>query len=253
MHNHNARYLVTLIVVLAIAAIVSRWYGGSREVAVDFSLYTAGPQRKAAFLAYFLPIIQRQNEEIMQDRERLLVLQARSFSLSDQEKKWVADIAREFGLDAFDIGDPSSWSVLVDRVDMIPPSLALVQGANESAWGTSRFARDGYNYFGQWCFTTGCGLVPTRRDTGALHEVAVFDSPVKSVERYIHNLNTHRAYRSLRDIRRSLRSESQVLTGEKLADGLGNYSARGTAYIDELKQMMRHNKLEELNPMPVHE
>ena len=42
-----------------------------------------------------------------------------------------------------------------------------MQAANESAWGTSRFARIGLNFFGQWCYSKGCGMVPKRRNTGA--------------------------------------------------------------------------------------
>ena len=38
---------------------------------------------------------------------------------------------------------------LLRRVDVIPPSLVLAQGAIESGWGTSRFARQGNNLYGQ--------------------------------------------------------------------------------------------------------
>ena len=41
---------------------------------------------------------------------------------------------------------------LMRRVDIIPIELVLMQAANESAWGTSRFAQKGYNFFGLWCF-----------------------------------------------------------------------------------------------------
>ena len=44
---------------------------------------------------------------------------------------------------------------LMLRVDVLPVSLALAQAANESAWGTSRFALQGNNIFGQWCYEPG--------------------------------------------------------------------------------------------------
>ena len=34
-------------------------------------------------------------------------------------------------------------------MDIIPPSLALAQSAEESGWGTSRFAQEGNALFGQ--------------------------------------------------------------------------------------------------------
>jgi len=98
-------------------------------------------------------------------------------------------------------------------VDTIPPSLALAQAANESAWGTSRFARQAHNYYGQWCFEKGCGIVPDRRDANKSHEVAAFDSPRESVARYLHNLNSNSAYKSLRDIRSRLKAANKPVTG----------------------------------------
>ena len=64
----------------------------------------------------------------------------------------------------------------------------------ESAWGTSRFAREGNNLFGQWCYKTGCGIVPKRRGEGQVHEVASFESVDAAVASYLRNINSHRAY-----------------------------------------------------------
>ena len=38
-------------------------------------------------------------------------------------------------------------------MDTIPVSLALAQAANESGWGTSRFALEGNALFGQWTWS----------------------------------------------------------------------------------------------------
>lgn len=46
-------------------------------------------------------------------------------------------------------------------MDILPPSLALAQAAEESGWGTSRFAREGNALFGQWTTDPDVkGLVP---------------------------------------------------------------------------------------------
>ena len=57
------------------------------------------------------------------------------------------------------------------------------------------------------------------------------------------NLNSHPAYQSLRDIRTQLRKEKQPVTGFSLAAGLTSYSERGEEYIEELRSMMKFNKL----------
>ena len=48
---------------------------------------------------------------------------------------------------------------LVERVDIIPTSIALAQAAKESGWGTSRFALEGNAIFGQWTWSDN-GIAP---------------------------------------------------------------------------------------------
>ena len=120
--------------------------------------------------------------------------------------------------------------------------LALVQAATESGWGRSRFALEGNNLFGHWCYEPGCGLVPARRNQGAAHEVAAFDSISESVSRYLHNLNTHAAYAPLRAIRARLRQQDEPPTAMALADGLVLYSERRDEYVDEIKSVIRVNR-----------
>ncbi|WP_207308721.1 glucosaminidase domain-containing protein [Marinobacter caseinilyticus] len=215
----------------------------STSGAPDFTDYEAGAERKGAFFSYFLPIVQQHNQEIQATRDELEVWAQAPGDLGWWDRGDVEDLAEYYGMDAFDVSSKADWKTLLRRVDVVPPSLALAQAANESAWGTSRFATKGNNYYGQWCFTEGCGLVPNSRDAGKAHEVAEFDSPEESVERYIHNLNSHKAYAPLRSIRETLRDSGNTATGSALAAGLGKYSERGDEYIKELRQMMQFNKL----------
>jgi Bax protein len=155
---------------------------------------------------------------------------------------WLARISREYGL------NPSSFELnfqpLLERVDIIPTSLILAQAANESAWGTSKFARLANNYFGQWCFTLHCGMIPSRRDSNKRHEVRKFLSPGDSVRAYLLNLNTNMHYALLRSIRADLRSKDKPLRGNLLSMGLVSYSERGHDYIQDIQAMISINSLE---------
>jgi Bax protein len=225
------------------------WPGEAVGPAPDFTVYEDVDERKETFFGYFLPLVELRNEEILQLRSELLRLHNEMDSLSGRQQRRVERVAEEYGLDAFDAGAPEDWNVLLRRIDVVPPSLALAQAANESAWGTSRFAREGNNYYGHWCFVTGCGLIPNSRPEGARHEVAAFDTPQHSVQRYIHNLNSHEAYTQLRLRREQLRDNGQPITGLELAGGLDRYSERGEEYIEELRSMIRFNNLDQLDEM----
>ena len=209
----------------------------------DFEEFPAGRERKAAFFGYFLPIIENQNREILATREKLDDWYQNPDTISAGDAAEISEIAARYRIDSFDTESDASWNKLFNRVDVVPPSLALAQSANESAWGTSRFARQGLNFFGQWCFKKGCGLVPKKRDANKTHEVAAFDSPEQSVRMYIRNLNSNSAYKGLRDIRAALRKSNHSVTGHALAGGLKRYSERGMEYVKELRQMIAGNKL----------
>jgi Bax protein len=124
------------------------------------------------------------------------------------------------------------------RVDIIPVELALIQAAKESGWGASRFARMGYNMYGQRCFKKGCGIVPNDRAEDKVFEVVKFKSVRDSVRSYMHNLNISHAYHDLRTMRFALRENEKVPDGYSLIPGLPLYSERRDAYLVELQDMI---------------
>ena len=167
--------------------------------------------------------------------------QASFLSSSEQDKF-------QFLLEEYRIKSQKVSDVLLElllRVDIIPIELIQVQTANESGWGTSRFAVQGYNFFGLWCYQTGCGFVPKHRTEGMTHEVAKFSTPAQGMYRYVLNLNRNKAYRQLQ-IKRQALLHSRKLTSFDLAMQLTTtleaYSERGQAYIDELQSMLRVNR-----------
>lgn len=211
----------------------------------DFASYTDVKEKKKAFFEYMLPMIREANSSVKEERKKVksyLTRLTEGKSLSQSEEEELTQLFTKYQL-----GKPDSFTVprvrkLLARVDIVPESLVLAQAANESAWGTSRFAKKANNFFGIWCYVPGCGLTPSRRDAGKHHEVRKYDSVQAGVKHYIKIINTQRAYRELRQIRAGLRNENNI-NGIALAEGLIRYSERGHEYVDEIKQMIRYNRL----------
>ena len=84
------------------------------------------------------------------------------------------------------------------RVDIIPPSLAIAQAAEESGWGTSRFAQEGNALFGQRAYEAHRGGIVPNRPEGKKFKVRAFDHLIDGVKAYVHNLNSHSAYEDFR-------------------------------------------------------
>ncbi len=210
--------------------------------------------KKKRFFEYLLPMITVANAQVLAERGKLLALQKRYNNnplLSTKDLSQLTVISNKYKMTVHSQAEKnhqqSHIEKLLTRVDLIPVSLVLAQSANESAWGTSRFAVEANNYFGMWCFTPNCGVKPARRTPGLNHEVAKFNSVQEGVSRYVLNLNTNSAYTELRQIRADLRLANTEITGFALAEGLERYSERGDAYVEEIQSMIRFNKLEAFN------
>ena len=213
------------------------------ENKVNFLDYPAGQERKQAFFNYLKPFVEEKNRSLISDRNKLIRLSQKA-KLNIREQRWLKHINQHYNNDAFDVNDDSHWAELLEKIDVIPAALALAQGAKESGWGTSRFAQQANNYFGQWCYKAGCGLIPNNRNHNSKHEVAKYESAKESVATYINNLNNHPAYKKLRDIREQLRKANKSISGHQLANGLQHYSERGQIYVEEIQALIRNNELE---------
>jgi len=231
------------LVLLCVAAALLLWPQAERLP--DFSAYDDVGEMKRAFFSHLAPAIQAENRRVLDQRQRLLDI-VENFERRDNigwlDRRWLKNLAEEYAVE-WDEQDPrSTLELLQRRVDMVPLPLALVQAATESGWGRSRFAAEGNNLFGQWCYTRGCGLVPANRNKGAQHEVAAFDSVRDAVASYLRNLNTHEAYLPLRRLRQQQREAGQTPRAEALIGGLIQYSERREDYVEEIRTVLRTNR-----------
>ena len=209
----------------------------------DMVLLDSIEHRKTVFFKSMLPLALRVNEEIGEARRRLFDLRKRSGAgrkLSTADRLWIEDMADRYEVKSANLDD------LLRRVDVIPPSLALAQAAEESGWGTSRFAQKGKAVFGQRTFNQTPGLVPAERADGKRHKVKSFAKLLDGVRSYARNLNTHSAYREFRKMRAALRErngEETAIDGLALAGTMLRYSERGAEYVRTIKIIIRTNEL----------
>lgn len=202
-------------------------------------------ERKALFFKTMLPLVLKANEEIRAQRAKLYRLEHRKnlgYRLSSDQTLWLDGLYKRYGVPVGQI------DTLLEHLDVIPTSLALAQAAEESGWGTSRFAREGNALFGQWTFNQNDkGLVPHGRVEGKTHRIKVFDSLYDSLFAYMTNLNRHKAYAQLRKKRAELRRQGQEINGAQLAQTLTQYSERGEKYVSSLLTIIEQNNLHQFD------
>ena len=178
MRNWRAIAVIPVAIVM-VGGFLGYEFLSKPEPATDFTTMTDVKKKKLAFFNFMLPLVRQANDKVRQERRTLVQIHeqlvgGKQIKSTDTDRvhtlneKYQAKLAVPY--------EAEDLQLLLKRVDTIPESLALAQSANESAWGTSRFATEANNFFGLWCFTRGCGLTPKQRDEGLVHEVARFDS-----------------------------------------------------------------------------
>ena len=222
--------------------------GQAVAAAPDFAAIDNVTVKKQSFFDYLKPGVDLENQRVQKERARLERISEhfKQNTLTDEDKSYAKRLGKLYDVEMTVNGLDKAWlDKMLHRVNVLPEALVMTQAANESAWGTSRFATQANNYFGQWCYSKGCGMVPLQRNAGAFHEVASFDSVQESIHRYFMNVNRNKAYYDLREIRfeRQVNAESLIDTQAAIAltNGLLKYSERGEAYVKDLQTMIRHN------------
>ncbi len=197
--------------------------------------------KKETFIKIVLPLIVAENAKITDDREKLKLLNGKKYT-TDLEKQWLRQKLLEYKVKKGDLDE------LMQRMDIIPVSIALAQAAKESGWGTSRFALEGNAIFGQWTWD-GQGIAPLNRDDNKNHKILKFPILRASVKAYQNNLNTHKSYSKFRVKREKLRENKKTITGLKLTDTLKNYAQTGSEYTKILNQIITQNQLTDFEPV----
>ena len=208
----------------------------------DLNSIRSTKKKKETFLKILLPLIVAENEKIEKDRKKLFKLLKSNNKPENQ--KWINKKYKDYKISKREIND------LIEKMDVIPISIALAQAAKESGWGTSRFALEGNAIFGQWTWK-GDGIEPLEKTENQNHKILKFPLLRASVKAYITNLNTHNGYKDFRKKRFQLRNQNKALTGEALIDELDNYAQTGKEYTKVLRQIIEQNDLDEFEAVEI--
>ncbi|MEC7140031.1 MAG: glucosaminidase domain-containing protein [Pseudomonadota bacterium] len=102
------------------------------------------PANKDVFIRLLLPLVLKANAEVAM--ERAIILNSGYSGPIPQAPVEIQAIAVKYDIQ-------SNTTNLLQRVDVLPPSLILAQAGLESGWGTSRYVQQGNALFGSGSWT----------------------------------------------------------------------------------------------------
>ena len=202
-------------------------------------------KKKSVFKAILLPIALRANELVLEERKIMKIAFSTNniYQIELFSKKYKVKNFKKINFSNLNKSELRMIrSELLNKINTIPISLILAQSIIESGWGASRFAQEGNALFGQWTWKNDDGIKP-KGNLDANFYVKNFDSLLESVNSYILNLNTHPAYKGLRNFRISQYYAGKDITGNDMANFLDKYAEIGFKYVIKVKNMIEKNQL----------
>ena len=196
-------------------------------------------KQKEAFTKIMLPLIKKENHKIILLRKKIIqIFNDKNLLFNTKELEFLAKVAKNYKIK--DILNKKEYLI---KIDKIPPSLALAQGAIESGWGKSRFVREANNIFGHWEYSNK-GLAPksTYDNIEINYSLKIFPSIEDSIKAYFRNLNRNRAYKKFREKREKFRKKHKIFTGLDAANTLTEYSQLKKEYVKRIKNLIIYNK-----------
>ena len=202
-------------------------------------------EKKSVFIAILLPIALKGNELVLEERKLMNIAFSKNniYQIERFSKKYKVKNFKKINFSNLNWLELKMLRIeLLNKINSIPISLILAQSIIESGWGGSRFAQEGNALFGQWTWKNDDGIKP-KGNLDANFSVKNFDSLLDSVNSYILNLNTHNAYKELRNFRTSQYKAGKKITGNDMANFLDKYAEIGFQYVTKVKNMIEKNQL----------
>ena len=168
-------------------------------------------KRAVLFIKILAPLALKINEDIAEERENILRIEqrfAQKKKLSSKEKNEIEKKAEKYDVFSRMTGD-DRYIYLIDellnRVDIIPPSIMIVAAAIETNWGASRVVKDGNSLYKKLVWHTKEGLKPVGETEDDSYRIKKYDNIFESMQEFALGFNSRPAYKAMRNFRRELK------------------------------------------------
>ena len=220
-----------------------------QSVPSDFNKEKYDEVRPALFYEMMLPLILKANETLAAEREQVVTLKKEFDQNGDltpesmeKLKEWITRYDVKL---SDDLG--TLFDTLLPKVDAVTPTLMLAMAAEDSGFGTSRYAREYNSVFHErdW---DGNGIVPDEKQKeGPQYRIKVFPSLYEAVLSRMRYLNTNGYFGNYRIARARYRRTDNLMRGYSVAHLLINFPYKTIKYPDIIKHLIVQYELTPLD------
>ena len=196
--------------------------------------------KKDIFVQILLPNLLLVNDEILEEREKVKSIFSKDpDDYSAEENNFLDSLSTTYRI------KKGNRHEILKHLDILPPSLMLAQAILESGWGGSKFSIYGNSIFGMHTSSTIKGNYIQAH--GSSIKLAAYKNIKSGIKDYIKNINRHRAYRKLREVRNESRLAEQSLNSIEMAKTQNSYSELGQEYIKRVSSLIHNLNLKDFD------
>lgn len=182
-----------------------------KRLPTDWADVEDSEEKHKTFIRILLPLALKVNESILAQRQEIEQLKQKFLQdrrLSAPERQTLENYARTY--DVFSPNESENRPIilinaLLDKVDIVPPTIMVVTAAIYTDWGKSRLALDYYDLYRSEEWYGDKGVKP-EDDPSAQYRYKIYDSLEESIAEKALKINAHINYDYLRVARKIGRS-----------------------------------------------
>ena len=185
--------------------------------------------KQKLFIKILLPLVLRVNEQILAERQKLEEINysfQQDKKLSEEQLKTLNELAQKYDVFTRMSGDKRNSILLkklLEKIDVVPPSVMISSAIIYTNWGMSRLARQANSLYLDEIWYEKQGLVPLDDDK-ADYRYKVYATLEECIAARALKINSHINYDYLREARKVARTMNKPPYGPQLASQMINDS-----------------------------
>lgn len=195
----------------------------------DYQDIPSQKYRNELFIRILAPIALKINEEIINERKRLLRLErkyATTGKLSTEENERLEELALKYDYFTKNKETGRTYDLIENlklRINIIPPSILIATSAMETNWGSSRIAQEANSLYKENVWYTDEGLEPLEnKDDG--YRFKIFSDLTESMRSFALTFNSDKRFYHVWHARDIVIKKHSNTIGESLAYTLSTAS-----------------------------
>ena len=193
---------------------------------LDFDNITNDKFRSHLFIKILSPLAILLNDKILIEREKLLSISdtwLKNQKISPSNLLFIEALAKKY--DVFTRLKENERTTLlikelIDKVDIIPPSMLIATAAINTNWGASQISRQGNSLYKSKVWHSSKGTTPRGESKDNTYKLKTYPSLYKSMEEFALKINSNVSYRHTRMLRKETRFREKPITGTALAHSM---------------------------------